>query len=567
MAKPGIIVFDNNLPDTPAMLGENNVYTGDNTFSNKIIAPGIKPASDSVTAVQITAADGTTAVINVDTTNGNVGIGDTSPSYKLDVNGVINALGTYRVTNQVFVSYTYGDQLTIGTGYANDKLQLKAGGAAVMTALTTGNIGIGTTSPVNALSVVGNVDISYGNNLYFPSAMGATKAKLFVSDVNGTFKIQSGNSVLTLADSGGSASLKSYSTFVDIGGAYDNGANSYIKFTPAGTERMRIINNGNVGIGTTGPYSRLHVVAGNSLSTGVSFSTSDFAFASTGTIFGFNVGANTGNTYGQINAYTSGGAAYGNLVFQSAGGNVGIGITAPTSKIHGVTTLSAATGDEIAYQLNYTTNKATSGNDTGLLINMTDTASPGTSYLIRGVINGVDKFFVKELAGYAWVQGDYGSFANYIQTSRIYYAPAGVMTGINIQNGTWTNTSGTVVPVTINPTYNQASGTAANTDLLINRTETAVGSGTQLLIDAQVSAVSKFSVNNVGDINIVGALNHDGTTVGFYGTAPTTKPTALTAIDASALNTGDATSDTVIGNMRTRINELESKLQALGLIT
>lgn len=69
------------------------------------------------------------------------------------------------------------------------------------------------------------------------------------------------------------------------------------------------------------------------------------------------------------------------------------------------------------------------------------------------------------------------------------------------------------------------------------------------------------------EIEIDGALNHDGTTVGFYGVAPITRPTALTAANGSALNTGDATSDTVIANMRTRIGELETKLQALGLIT
>ena len=68
--------------------------------------------------------------------------------------------------------------------------------------------------------------------------------------------------------------------------------------------------------------------------------------------------------------------------------------TIPTSALHGVTTLSAATGNEIAYQLNYTTNTATSGNDTGLLINMTDTASPGTSNLLDLQVGGVSKFKV-----------------------------------------------------------------------------------------------------------------------------------------------------------------------------
>lgn len=42
-------------------------------------------------------------------------------------------------------------------------------------------------------------------------------------------------------------------------------------------------------------------------------------------------------------------------------------------------TLNDATGNEIANTIAYTTNKLTSGDDTGLLISKTDTASPGTS--------------------------------------------------------------------------------------------------------------------------------------------------------------------------------------------
>lgn len=42
--------------------------------------------------------------------------------------------------------------------------------------------------------------------------------------------------------------------------------------------------------------------------------------------------------------------------------------------------------------------------------------------------------------------------------------------------------------------------------------------------------------------------------------------TALTAANNGTLNTGDATSDTIIGNMRTRIAELESRLQSLGIL-
>lgn len=70
-----------------ALLGANT-FTGLQTMSSSgLITPKIYPASDSTTAVQINRADGTTNVLNVDTTNGNVGIGTTAPGYKLTVSG------------------------------------------------------------------------------------------------------------------------------------------------------------------------------------------------------------------------------------------------------------------------------------------------------------------------------------------------------------------------------------------------------------------------------------------------------------------------------------------------
>lgn len=81
---------------------------------------------------------------------------------------------------------------------------------------------------------------------------------------------------------------------------------------------------------------------------------------------------------------------------------------------------------------------------------------------------------------------------------------AGIFYGYT--GATSTSTSGTNTIISITPTYNQVSGTAANTDLLINRTQTAVGSGAQLLIDAQVGSASKFSVNNVGNLTAIGSF-------------------------------------------------------------
>ena len=76
--------------------------------------------------------------------------------------------------------------------------------------------------------------------------------------------------------------------------------------------------------------------------------------------------------------------------------------------------------------------------------------------------------------------------------------------GLGMLTGTMTQTAGTFNGIAITPTYNQTGSTASNTDLLINRTETSVGSGTQKLLDLQVGGVSKFNVSNSGDIYISG---------------------------------------------------------------
>ncbi len=101
-------------------------------------------------------------------------------------------------------------------------------------------------------------------------------------------------------------------------------------------------------------------------------------------------------------------------------------------------------------------------------------------------------------------------------------------TAVSAAGGTFSQTSGSNVAFRINPTYNQSSGTAANTDLLINRTETAVGSGTQRLIDAQVGGVSKFSVSNTGNGYFAGNVGI-GTTTPQYDLS-VTKTSSTTAI-------------------------------------
>jgi hypothetical protein len=95
-------------------------------------------------------------------------------------------------------------------------------------------------------------------------------------------------------------------------------------------------------------------------------------------LYGLYIGDQSAGATLNYSIYSAGGTMYHS-------GNAGFGIV-PTSKIHGNTSLVAATGNEIAFELDYTVNKASSGNDTGLLIKMTDTASPGTSLMLAGMV-------------------------------------------------------------------------------------------------------------------------------------------------------------------------------------
>jgi len=81
------------------------------------------------------------------------------------------------------------------------------------------------------------------------------------------------------------------------------------------------------------------------------------------------------------------------------------------------------------------------------------------------------------------------------------------------------------------------------------------------------SAANGFTLTQTaGSVVRIGIDPGTGGQIGFFGVTPVARAAALTAADATAINTGDAGSDTAISNMRTRIGELETKLQAYGLL-
>lgn len=72
-------------------------------------------------------------------------------------------------------------------------------------------------------------------------------------------------------------------------------------------------------------------------------------------------------------------------------------------------------------------------------------------------------------------------------------------------------------------------------------------------VKLQHDATTKFEINSTG--------------VGWFATSPVTKAAALTAIDAAVIDgTYDATEQGVLNNVRTRLNEFESRMQTYGLL-
>jgi hypothetical protein len=306
------------------------------------------------------------------TSGGNVGIGTTSPSFKLDINGTTRIANTLRIdgfdtsgsqraigfggntlgTNGVI--YSNGSYIAISAA-TNQPLYLNSdtGGNILMSG--TGNVGIGTTSVVTKFVVNGGTTntttytssesrIADGSIHLMKTVAGGIFESIRAMNADTT----AGTTVRFLAAStsdpfnntnGGKVFIDAIRTSTNMDLAFS--LNDVAGAAP--TERVRFMGNGNVGIGTTNPVTKFYVSGSSTLSGNVgvggniTFSNDTTAYYIKGPANGgairirSNSGANVDRNV-QIGNVDNVGTWTSYATFE-AGGNVGIGTTAPAYKL------------------------------------------------------------------------------------------------------------------------------------------------------------------------------------------------------------------------------------------
>ena len=293
--------------------------------------------------------------------NGNVGIGTTSPAYKLDVNGTFRT-ATNNLTlfnDYIYVSPTnnntlnsaynvngiadmwinfrgYNDGQTqfrnfnVGDGKGtniawfdgtNKRMSINNGQSAGYTLDVNGTLNVSGTSTLATISATGTINNSATNALNIINNNG------YISIYNNAGSIRTGYL------QGNTASSVILSA--------ENGA--ILRFDVSSSERVRIDTNGNVGIGTTSPSGKLHVIGETiTFKNGSDSQTTHFYIANAANTRAYNIQLNSAGTNLALWGYNSSNT-WQNLVNFNYNGNVGIGTTSPLAQLHAVSTTAGAT--------------------------------------------------------------------------------------------------------------------------------------------------------------------------------------------------------------------------------
>ena len=307
---------------------KNNPYRGAGLrFESKTTAPkwfaGVPYASsylnyhigyDALNSLPEYAASASLTIVG---SSGNVGIGTTSPSYKLDVAGTIGLSnfpfavksGNY---NQI---YEPAGNTAIYLGNATDPSNYydnsthnwrnRGGGTYYMVLNSSGDLGIGITAQAARIH-----SYTTTNN----KILGIFEQAASSPTATGTPVVR----ILRPNNTSGAATTSSAALHI-----VDHSSNVALQIsTHTSASILTVSGSGNIGIGTTLPGATLHV-QGN-------ISASSFTGSFSGSFTG--PGNLSGGTTNYIPLWTSANAQSSSVIYQSSN-NIGIGTTSPSAKL------------------------------------------------------------------------------------------------------------------------------------------------------------------------------------------------------------------------------------------
>ena len=300
----------------------------------------------------ISFASHTTEMMRLTSTG--LGIGTTNPDHLLHVSGNAKMSNIYLLGNII-----HEGDVDTQIKFATDTITFDTAGSERLTINSTGNVGIGTTTPYATLTVAGNITQTENSHLI-------STRKITARDAAGLSLYNDGGEGIDIKDSGDIKISADKSIFSDgsitMKIDYNNNQTDRV-FNIIGdnsTEVFRVQENGRVGIGTTSPQQLLDITDTDAapvlrLSRNQNIGGTSWAGESGDIEFYTNDGSSP-NVFGKISVVGGGesgtpnvGYPDGHMVFYTRGqqggntlserlritdeGDVGIGTTSPAAKL------------------------------------------------------------------------------------------------------------------------------------------------------------------------------------------------------------------------------------------